>query len=353
MFNDHEKVISMMKVLISRTDAIGDVILTLPMVGLLKKEISQDVEIYFLGRSYTKEIISCAQDVDHFLNYDDWREKSDSECIENIVQYNFDVVIHVFPNKRISRICKKAKIKLRVGTRGRLYHWLYCNKLVSFSRKRSNLHEAELNLKLIQPLIDEQICIKVDNLYRYYNFSLEKIQQDSTELSTSFQSIKDQLETSSLKKIILHPKSHGSAREWGLEKFSQLIDELKNDGRFEIVLTGTEVESELMKEFRKKHRDHIIDTSGLLSLRELILLIGLCDGIVAASTGPLHIASAMSKFALGLYIMTRPMHPGRWKPIGLRADYIVYNEENLSLDTLEKIPARKVYERIKRFFDSN
>jgi heptosyltransferase-3 len=71
---------------------------------------------------------------------------------------------------------------------------------------------------------------------------------------------------------------------------------------------------------------HIHDITGKLSLPEFITFINLCDGIVAASTGPLHIAGALGKIALGLYPPIQPMDPLRWAPIGLKADFIVLDK---------------------------
>ena len=51
------------KILISRTDSIGDVILTLPMAGLIKKNYPDSV-IFFLGRTYTKETIALSKHID-------------------------------------------------------------------------------------------------------------------------------------------------------------------------------------------------------------------------------------------------------------------------------------------------
>ena len=48
--------------------------------------------------------------------------------------------------------------------------------------------------------------------------------------------------------------------------------------------------------------------------------------LVAASTGPLHIAAALGKKAIGLYAPMRPIHPARWKPIGSNAQYLVINK---------------------------
>ena len=65
------------------------------------------------------------------------------------------------------------------------------------------------------------------------------------------------------------------------------------------------------------------DAGGLLSLDQLMMLIGASDALVAASTGPLHIAAASGIRAIGLFSMRRPIHPGRWAPIGRDAHALV------------------------------
>jgi heptosyltransferase-3 len=44
-------------VLISRVDAIGDVVLTLPMAAYIK-ELLPNASVSFLGRTYTKPVIN-------------------------------------------------------------------------------------------------------------------------------------------------------------------------------------------------------------------------------------------------------------------------------------------------------
>ena len=67
----------------------------------------------------------------------------------------------------------------------------------------------------------------------------------------------------------------------------------------------------------------IIDLSGKMTLKQLIAFIANTDAIVAGSTGPLHIAAALGKHAIGLYAPMRPIHPGRWAPIGLHSSFLV------------------------------
>jgi ADP-heptose:LPS heptosyltransferase len=49
--------------------------------------------------------------------------------------------------------------------------------------------------------------------------------------------------------------------------------------------------------------------------------------LVAASTGPLHLAAALGIYALGIYPPIRPMHPGRWAPVGEKAKVFVKEKD--------------------------
>jgi heptosyltransferase-3 len=53
-------------IIISRTDSIGDVVLTLPMAGIIKQFLPQS-NIIFLGRNYTKDVIALSEHVDEFV----------------------------------------------------------------------------------------------------------------------------------------------------------------------------------------------------------------------------------------------------------------------------------------------
>jgi len=58
------------KIIISRTDSIGDVILTLPVAGVLKKHFPDSL-IYFIGRQYTRPVIEACEHVDEFIDGDE------------------------------------------------------------------------------------------------------------------------------------------------------------------------------------------------------------------------------------------------------------------------------------------
>jgi len=288
--------------------------LTLPMAGILKKEFV-NVEIFFLGKSYTKPIIQASSHIDFFLDYSEIEKLSLEKQVETFQKINADVIIHVFPNRKIAKITKQAKIPIRIGTGRRSFHWFTCNKKLYYSRKKSNLHEAQLNIKLLSAL-------KIRT-----NYSLDEISDlyGMNKIKTLSNQFADMIDKNKMN-LILHPKSKGSAREWGLDNFSTLIQILPKE-KFNLFITGTESEGDQMKDFLEKYKNRVIDLTGKLSLTELIQFINQADGLLAASTGPLHIAASLNKIALGIFAPMRPIHPGRWQPIGKKADVFVLNKK--------------------------
>jgi ADP-heptose:LPS heptosyltransferase len=77
-----------------------------------------------------------------------------------------------------------------------------------------------------------------------------------------------------------------------------------------------------MVDFLKDLPSHVTNMTDKLSLTEYISFIQQCNGIVAAGTGPLNVAAALGSNALGLFPPIRPIHPGRWEPIGPKAMYL-------------------------------
>jgi heptosyltransferase-3 len=164
------------RIIISRTDSIGDVILTLPLAGILKS-FFPDLHIAFLGSSYTKDIINCSDYVDEYLDWNLISNLSESKAIDFLKSKNIDTIIHVFPKKKIARFAKKAGIRNRIGTTNRLYHWFTCNKLLGLSRKNSHLHETQLNIKLLKPF-GIKSPYELNEIYNFYGFKAKEILSD-------------------------------------------------------------------------------------------------------------------------------------------------------------------------------
>ena len=297
-------------VIISRTDSIGDVMLTLPICAWLKEQ-SPDVNIIFIGKGYTKPIVEAYGLVGQFVDWNDYLNVPKMEKIQSFRKLKADVIVHVFPNKDIASLAKKARIETRIGTSHKAHHLLTCSHRVNFTRRKSNLHEAQLNHELLRPLGLKEIP-SLDEIVK----TTSHFKVDQVKLPNAFKDLKDF--------TILHPKSQGSAKEWPLEKYMELASTLVEEGK-QVVFTGTEDEG---KQFREKipGNENVIDSTGKLSLEQLMALIQNAKNLVACSTGPLHIAGYLGINAVGLYSPKRPIHPGRWKALGENVRIIVFDE---------------------------
>lgn len=295
-------------IIISRTDSIGDVVLTLPVATVLKENFP-GIEIGFMGKAYTRAVIEACNSVDTFINVDDFMNGT-----ATVSGKEPEAILHVLPVPAIAIRAKKLKIPIRIGTTNRIYHWVSCNKLVKLSRRKSTLHEAQLNLKLLEPL----------GITR--DFSLSEV---GTSFALGNRQVLPGKFTSLIQKdkynLILHPKSQGNGREWGLENFIQLI-KLLDTKKFKIFISGVEKERELLKPILDEAGEKVTDITGLMDLNEFISFIAACDGLIASGTGPLHLAAAFGKDAFGIYPPIKPIHPGRWAPLGPKATVFVLDK---------------------------
>ncbi|AMR28445.1 hypothetical protein A0257_15995 [Hymenobacter psoromatis] len=315
--------------LVSRTDAIGDVVLTLPVAGWLKQHYP-GCRVVLIGRAYTAAVAAACPWVDDFLSLDELEELGEPAAVSSlearamedaqvagIQEYQAQAIIHVFPNKLLARLARQAGIPVRIGTRNRLFHWLTCNRLVALSRRHSPLHEAQLNLALLAPLgLPTPLPLaEAAALVRLV---------PAVPLSLQFRELLAARQPGQLN-IILHPRSRGSAREWGLPHFGQLARLLHAAGH-RVFISGTAAEGEELADWLRENAAFLAaNLTGQLDLPEFIAFIAAADGLVAGSTGPLHLAAALGRHALGLYPPTKPMHPGRWGPLGPHAGYLVFD----------------------------
>jgi heptosyltransferase III len=302
------------RIIISRTDSIGDVMLTLPLCAWIKAKFPS-CTIIFLGKGYTKSVVNAFDLVDEFV---DWKAICDEPKVEQLARFrdlNADAIIHVFPNREIASLAKAIRIPVRVGTSHRSFHLLTCTHRPRFTRKRSELHEAQLNHELLRPFgLTEIPTLDV------ISASTTHFHAPNVELPEFISNVLQ----NDAKSIILHPKSHGSAREWPMEKYVELTNELVARD-YRVFFTGTEAEGAAFRSHIPTH-PNVIDTTGKLDLDQLICLISKVDTLVACSTGPLHIAGFLGIKTIGFFVPKRPIHPGRWKALGPNVAILVNDE---------------------------
>ena len=283
-----------MHLIISRTDAIGDVCLTLPAMGWLKS-VHPDWQITMLVKAYAATVAQSCHWIDTVAV---WPENmSEHELSAWLRHMHADHIIHVFPNRRIAVAAKQAGIPLRSGVWGRLYHWFNCNHKVWLSRAHSLHHEAYLNLLLLAKVLN--IACPDDALMRQQVVNWSGIRLTANP------------DTAPTKDIVLHPYSRGSGREWPIVNFAELARLMVNDG-WHPMIGGTAQDAEIFATQQHLFPAGSTNVMGADTLEQYMQRIASSAGLVASSTGPLHMASLLGQACVGLFPPKQGVNQVRW-----------------------------------------
>jgi len=287
---------SVQNVLLVRTDRIGDVVLSLPMLPLIKKKFPR-ARVTVMVRPYTKELVEHHSCVDDIILWDE--TKGVLPYVSLLKARRFDVVILPYPRFNLALICFLAGIPVRVGTGFRWYSFLF-NKRIYEHRKDARRHEVEYNLNLLTT-----IGIVPDDT-PVFEFDPDEAAK---------RTIHSRLQADHVGRFaVLHAGSGGSARDWSVEKFAQLGDVLQKEMGLQVVLTGGPGEKGLVASLAANMSQPPLQYAGIFSLQELAALFRRAEVFIANSTGPLHIASMVGTPVVAFYPPIIQCSPLRWGP---------------------------------------
>jgi len=285
---------------------LGDVVACLPLAGILKATWPH-MKICFIGGPYVRPLTDCCEHIDQFL-------EADAVLAEpNLIsKLGVDIFLNPFPHKGLAVAAYRAGVPIRVGNLRRPKIWRYCNRFVMYSRRDYSRHEIELNLENLGGL-GLPTRYPISEIPGY--FGLSRLPELEPELNRLLDPRKFN--------IIFHPKSNKNGREWPARHYAGLARMLPHD-RFQILITGLAHEREdLLAEAPEIFSSPIvIDLCGRLSLTQFIALIGKADGLLASGTGPLHVAAAMHKHALGIFPPRAGIDPAHWAPVGRKGEFL-------------------------------
>jgi lipopolysaccharide heptosyltransferase II len=289
-------------VLLVRTDRIGDVVLSLPMITLLRSHLPR-ARLSMLLREYTRELAEGHEGIDGILTYDRQGEpKPFFRLLSELRSQRFDLVVVAHPTVRLGLLLFFAGIPVRVGSGFRWYSFFF-NRKVFEHRRTAEKHEAEYNLSLLRSIGCPWSAVLAPTLApgRSAEMAAKKV-RDEFDLRDS-ESV-----------AVLHPGSGGSARDWSPQNFGALAKLLHAEG-IRVVVTGIAQEENLVQTVVEGSGWVAIPLIGRLSLMELAAFLRSAALFVSNSTGPLHIAAAVGVPVIAFYPPIRECGPKRWGPL--------------------------------------
>lgn len=302
------------KILITRTDRIGDVVLATPVIEQLKMAYP-NAKISFLTTPYTVDLIEGNPNIDEVIIYD--KKGKEKNFIGGILFFalklhskKFDAVFVLHPTNRMHLACFIARIPVRVGW-DRKYGNLLTHKL-EHNKQLGIKHESEYNLDLLKLI---GIKTQKPTLNLPYDYISKFI--DFTSL-TKFDLKENK------KYIVFALGASCLSKQWPVEFFAQVANKLSSlIPEFSVVVLGSSSEETLSKKFISLYKGECIDLTGKLSLKEVIFFIKHVAGFIGNDSGLSHIAASFDIPLISLFGRADPgLSPLRWRPLGQNSIFI-------------------------------
>lgn len=295
------------RILVSRTDGLGDVILTLPIATAIRSRLPE-AEVGFMVSPYTAPIVRRVAAIDHVLETPDARH-----ALGLMRSWRPDAIIFARPDVRLALDALIARIDVRIGTGYRWYSGLF-TRWVYEHRRKGERHEAEYGVGLLTPLFDGDLPVTMP--------ALEVSDDGAAEAAHRLAEVGVHGEY-----LVLHPGSRGSAAAYPAEAFGRAAAAIAEEHpELAIVITAGGGEEYLASEVARAAgpRASIVDDISLDGFSEL--LRG-ARGFVGLSSGPAHLAALVRTPVVALYPGLPPVWPVRWEPWGDHVTTLVPHPE--------------------------
>jgi ADP-heptose:LPS heptosyltransferase len=290
------------KVLILRPRFLGYLVLATGLTRALKDHWPQ-VEISFLAEAPFSEALRHHPDLAEVIAFDPSRKNNLIylwDFYSKLRARRFDVVLDLFGNPRTAQMSFFSGAKTRVGFDLRGRTWAYTHLAPPSSPPLASGRRP-----VTEAYLDQVRVLGVPTTAPYRTFL--KVSDDEKEY---VRKLLGRARLSPGEKLaVLTPGASWPAKQWPLEKFSELGARLKAAG-FRILAIFGPKEKQWVEEFKgRMDKDWILIEQP--SLRGLMAFVEAADVLVSNDAGPMHVGPAVGTPTLGIF---GPGEPEVWFP---------------------------------------
>lgn len=293
------------KLLISRTDKLGDFMLTWPALACARAALPK-TQIDVLVSPAVEEIAQACPYVGQVI-VDTGGPKGGVK--RRLRSEHYDAAVALFSTARVAHLLWGAGIPYRLGPATK-WHQMLFNSRLRQRRSASVKPEYEYNLDLIFRLLGDYGVENPSAAIEppFWHFRAEEQEEAAALLRKTYNIPK------AATLIIVHPGSGGSARNLRIEQYAKLIDGLQSSQPTFVLVTagpGEGNKASLLSQNITAHRTAVYrSTDGLVAFSRVLALANL---FISGSTGPLHIAGALDVPTLAFYPRRQSATALRWQ----------------------------------------
>ncbi len=262
-----------MRILIIHTAFIGDIVLSTPLVRKIKDSYPES-HITYVTTPAGASILKNNPYINEIIEYDKRGVHKGIRGIYDLgrrLRYeNFNMVITPHRYLRSSFLSWLSRSPIRKGYDIAAGSFFFTEK-IHYDKSK---HEVEKLLSFID-------CSETNG--KRYEIELFPDGKSKEKIDNIWKS--NNLENK--KTVIIAPGSKWFTKQWPVEYFNEVIDELSKDENIGIVAVGGKDEINI-----PLHKEKIVDLRGATSLLDLAEVLSRGDIVITNDSSPIHIASA-------------------------------------------------------------
>lgn len=299
---------SFRRILICRTDKIGDVVLSTPIFKAVRQAFP-NAYIAVMVQPYTAPLVEDNPYIDDVIIMEKKGFWWTLGLTRSIRAKRFDLAIILHTTSRVKLIVFFAGIIQRIGY-ARKSGWLLTDKL-PYVKPEGRKHEMEYSFDLLKLIgiesPEKEILVTVKK---------EVMARIAKMLRDKGVSLNDKL-------VIIHPSASCPSRIWPGERFAELARSLLNIPGVRLGLIADKKDKPIADWICANINGDVLNFAGLHSLSETIAVLKQASLLVSNDSGPVHIASAVGTPAIAIFGRKQPgLSPRRWGPVGKRDQFI-------------------------------
>ncbi|MFA6349633.1 MAG: lipopolysaccharide heptosyltransferase II, partial [Candidatus Omnitrophota bacterium] len=296
------------RILVVRTDRIGDVLLSTPVLKGLRENFPH-AYIAMMVSPYAKDVIEMSPFVDEVITYDkDVKHKSwlrSMKFSQKLKKRGFDLALILHPVNRAHLITYFSGIKKRVGF-DRKFGFLLTDR-IKHAKQEGQKHELEYNLDFLRYLGIEPRDKKL----------FMPIKPESEEVVKQLLEKEGVAESDEL--LAVHAGASCISKIWPAERFAGVAEKLAKSRGMKVVIVAGPKDVNVSNDMVKRMSVPVVNLAGKTSVSQLASVLKRCRLFISNDSGPVHIASAVGTPVISIFGRNQKgLSPKRWGPVGDR-----------------------------------
>ena len=281
-------------ILVVQTAFLGDVILTLPLMQVLKKFMPKS-KVHMLTVPNAARLVQNHPCIDRTIVFD--KRGTDTGMagllrIAHVIRSTqYDIAFLPHRSLRSALLACLSRVPIRIGFKNSLARYFYTS-VVPYVEEH---HEIERNLSLLSALGIDWESPELPNLY------------PSEDDGRQVDRVLFELEIVRFSNLIaVAPGTNWNTKRWLPERFAGLSKLLAQE-QFDVLLVGGEQDVELCRTIAEMSGStHVYSVAGRLTLLQSAELIRRCRAAISNDSASMHLAVAMRTPVIAIFGATVP-----------------------------------------------